>query len=290
MRIVDIHTHGLNGIDTKLAKTSAILEMSRIQGSQGVNAILPAVYPGPVNLMRAQMAAIREAMGIQASHLEYAGSAEILGISLEGPFLNPFCCGALDPSFFLFPSEKHLAAITDGFSDIIRLIAIAPELPGARDIIKKISASGITVSMAHSRATYTEAEEGFMAGARGITHLFNAMSPLHHREPGLAGFGLTHHDVYIEIIADPYHLHRKVIDLIFRMKRPERIIIVSDTVRTSLIPYRGDAVYSEEDHSTLLGGSMTVKEAAEALIGRGYPVDLVMPCITKNPAAYLFVS
>jgi len=290
VKIFDLHTHGVNGSDTGCARTETILEMARIQGSLGVNGILPAVYPGPVDLMRSQMDAVRQAMEVQGNQKGHEGSAKILGLYLEGPFLNQGYCGALDPTSFLFPSEENLARTIDGFSDIIRIMVVAPELPAAGNIIRKISDLGITVSMGHSSATYREAEEAFSSGARGVTHLFNAMRPFHHREPGLAGFGLTNPHVFVEVIADPYHLHRAVIDLVFRVKRPERIIIVSDTVGKTSAPGGSGPIIADGEGEALLGGSMTVREAADRLITFGYPEEIVMRCIANNPAAYLFLD
>ena len=144
---------------------------------------------------------------------------------------------------------------------------------------------GILVSMGHSDATYAESEQGFRAGAKGVTHIFNAMRGFHHREPGLAGFGMSNQDVYIEIIADPFHLHDRVIDLVFKIKNPEKIIIISDTAKETVKENQRSGV--RDDRGKLMGGSMVVTESAERLIKRGYDKDLIMRCITKNPQAYL---
>ena len=131
--------------------------------------------------------------------------------------------------------------------------------------------------MGHSDATFSEAEAGFHAGARGITHIFNAMRSFHHREPGIAGFGLINKDIYIEVIADPFHLHPKTLELIFKTKSPEKIIIVSDSVKeTPSIPLssrrgkgRGKGV-TDTHKGKLLGGSMTIIESSRRLIQMGF--------------------
>jgi N-acetylglucosamine-6-phosphate deacetylase len=144
---------------------------------------------------------------------------------------------------------------------------------------------GAVVSMGHSDATYAEAEEGFHAGARGITHLFNAMRGFHHREPGIAGFGLFNQDIYTEIIADPFHLHDRVIDMVFNIKNPDKIIIISDSVKETDREISSSGI--RNDRERLLGGSMAVTGSAERLVNMGYDKDIIMRCITKNPRAYL---
>ena len=167
----------------------------------------------------------------------------------------------------------------------LRVITVAPELRGAPALIRKMTKAGIVVSMGHSDATYSEAEKGWRAGARGITHLFNAMRGFHHREPGLAGFGLLNGDIYVEVIADPYHLHPATLELIFKMKSPERILIVSDSVKDTKVTGRVRAV--ADAHGTLQGGSMTVTQSSRRLIEMGFDEVTVMNAITANPERYL---
>jgi N-acetylglucosamine-6-phosphate deacetylase len=139
--------------------------------------------------------------------------------------------------------------------------------------------------MGHSDATYSEAEEGFHSGAKGITHIFNAMRGIHHREPGIAGFGLMNKDVYIEVIADPFHLDQKIIELIFSTKNPDRIIIVSDTVKDTKPSSASQGVRSEENR--ILGGSLTVRKSSERLIKIGIDEEIVLKAVSENPVRYL---
>jgi N-acetylglucosamine-6-phosphate deacetylase len=225
----------------------------------------------------------------------------ILGLYLEGPFLNPSRCGALDAKTFIEPTEKSLRKLIEGFEDIVKIITIAPELKGALQLIKKISDVGIIVSMGHSDATFSEAEAGFHAGAKGITHIFNAMRGFHHREPGIAGFGLINKDIYIEVIGDLFHLHPETLELVFKTKNPKKIIIVSDSVKETNSPpsplYKGGvqrraqkiAKAVTDVHGKLQGGSITIVESAERLIQKGFDKRIIMNCITKNPAKYLSV-
>jgi N-acetylglucosamine-6-phosphate deacetylase len=236
--------------------------------------------------------------GVKAPNLKLA---RIIGIHLEGPFLNPLRCGALDAKIFIEPTEKSLQKLLEGFEDMVKIITIAPELKGAARLIKKISDLGIIASMGHSDATFSEAEAGFYAGARGITHIFNAMRSFHHREPGIAGFGLINKDIYIEVIADPFHLHPKTLEFVFKTKDPKKIIIVSDSVKETnsppSTPYKGRvqrkaqkiAKAITDTHGKLQGGSMTILESSQRLIRMGFEERIIMNCITRNPAKYLSV-
>jgi N-acetylglucosamine-6-phosphate deacetylase len=284
MKIIDIHTHGIGGYDTRSADVTHILKIAEIQGSCGVPEIVLTIYPAVIRVMRENMEMIKKAMDIQNAAIT-SGQAKILGVHLEGPFLNPAKCGSLNATTFIEPSEKPFRELIEGFENMVKIITVAPELEGAPGLIKKISAQGIIVSMGHSDATYEEAEKGFHAGAKGITHLFNAMQGFHHREPGIAGFGLLHKDIYIEIIADPYHLHQATLELILRIKNPQRIIIVSDTVRESKTSLEEKAV--TDSYGKLIGGGMTVLESAQRLIATGYNEEMIKGCITENPHRYL---
>ena len=158
-------------------------------------------------------------------------------------------------------------------------------MSGAPGLIKKMTDMGIIVSMGHSQATYAEAEAGFHAGARGITHIFNAMRGIHHREPGIAGFGLLNKEIYVEVIADPFHLHSKTVELIFKTKDRNKIIIISDAVKETKTG-TGERGISDA-YGKLVGGSLMISESSDRLIEMGYDEEAVKSCITVNPAAYL---
>jgi len=319
MRCIDIHIHGAGGYDTRTDSEDDILKISEILASQEVSEIIPTIYPATINEMRKNMMAVRKAMekqrGISNTHLLSGNPplppfskggrarvkapklklARIVGIHLEGPFINPSKCGALDAKTFIEPSERNLRKVLEGFEDVVKIITIAPELKGAVQLIRKISDMGIIVSMGHSEATFSEAEAGFHAGAKGITHIFNAMRSFHHREPGIAGFGLINKDIYIEVIADPFHLHPKTLEFVFKTKNPKKIIIVSDSVKEtpSGIPIssrqgakgRGGSITDTKGKPR--GGSMTIVESSRRLIQMGFDNKFITNCITKNPRRYL---
>ena len=283
MKITDVHTHGIGGYDTRANLMEDILKIAEIQGSYGVSEILLTIYPAPINAMRENMDTVKKAMLIQDSAASTQQS-KITGIHLEGPFLNPVKSGALNNDSFIEANEYNFCKLIEGFENMVKIITVAPEIQGSIELIRTISDKGITVSMGHSDATYAEAEAGFHAGARGITHIFNAMRGFHHREPGIAGFGLLNQDIYIEIIADPFHLHEKTVELIFKTKNHDRIIIVLDTVKETKTISQNKSI--ADVHGKLLGGSMTVAESAQRLIQTGYDEGVIMNCITANLEQY----
>ena len=294
---IDLHTHGIGRYDTRTRQPEHILQMAALHAYEGTGAILPAIYPGTVEEMRCNLEAVRKAMEIQkGSGFRVQGSeakglrknaaaipAVILGVNLEGPFLNPERCGALERKFFLKPSLTALNKVIAGYEDIIKIITVAPEIPGALKIIEKCSELGIKVNMGHSNATYEQAVEGKKAGAEGITHLFNAMRPFHHREPGLAGLGLIDEELYIEVIADGVHLHARTLELIFNRKRLDRIILVSDSVKAGK-PGKG-AVYTWG--GVLAGSAIPIGGVVSRLRSVGIPDAEIIEASTDNPARYI---
>jgi N-acetylglucosamine-6-phosphate deacetylase len=292
---IDLHTHGLKRYDTRTADPRDILRTAELHGRAGIVAILPTIYAAPVNIMRSNMEAVRKAMEIQQGKIRSRSSASkspmachhgmsaILGLHLEGPFLNPVRCGALDRDCFVQPTMASLESLIDGYEEIIKIITLAPEMPGALAIIRKCCDKGIRIHMGHSDATYHEAERGKRAGATGITHLFNAMRPFHHRDPGLAGFGLMDEGIYVEVIADGVHLHTDVLKFLFRIKSHDRIILVSDSVKGA--PRKGSPLYKGE--GVLTGSGMTLSDSAGVLEKIGIPVDAIMKAGVLNPERYL---
>jgi N-acetylglucosamine-6-phosphate deacetylase len=287
---VDLHTHGIGRYDTRTDDHEDILTMARLHAKAGTIAILPTIYSGRFNEMRKSMKAVSRAMDAQVRGKglkvkERRVGAQILGVHLEGPFLNPVRCGAMDKDTFIKPTIAGLNKLIAGYEHIVKIITIAPELPGALKAIEQCADRGIRIHMGHSDATLRQALEAKKAGATGITHIFNAMRPLHHREPGIAGLGLTDSDLYIEVIADGVHLHPQVLQLIFNCKRPDRIIIVSDSVRGQKT-VRG-VVY---DNGVLAGSGLTIDGAVKRLQRIGIPDAEIIKASADNPLRYIGIT
>ena len=295
---IDIHTHGINGYDTKTTNPEHILKMAQLHGRAGTAAILPTIYSAPIDEMRKNMEAVRRAIRTQSTEHRIKNiptlhalrithyASQILGVHLEGPFLNPVRCGALDKDSFIKPTISSLKNLIEGYEDIIKIITIAPEIPGALKIIERCNEHGIRVNMGHSDSTYKQALDAKKAGATGITHLFNAMRPFHHREPGLIGLGLMDEDIYIEVIADKVHINETVLKLIFTTKRSDRVILISDSVKGAknkkghIYPKRG----------VLAGSLITLSDTAKNLKNLGIPETIVKKAAIDNPGRYLNVK
>jgi len=294
--LIDIHTHGIGRYDTRTAHPENILKIACLHGKAGTGAILPTIYSAPIDEMRKNMEAVRQAItaGIRDSGLGVSKKTNpqpptpnpyacILGVHLEGPFLNPARCGAQDKKSFIKPTISNLKKLIEGYEDMAKIITIAPELPRALEVIEKSVSLGIKVNMGHSDATYKQALDGKKAGATGITHLFNAMRPFHHREPGLAGFGLLDEDIYIEVIADRIHINDEVLKFIFKIKRPDRIILISDSVKGN--KDKKGRIYSKP--GVLAGSSITLAEAVGNIKKIGIPERAVLKTVIDNPMKYL---
>jgi N-acetylglucosamine-6-phosphate deacetylase len=278
--LIDIHVHGAENYDTRTRRQDDILHVADIHGQRGTGAFLPTIYPGPIEAMRENMAAVRRAMSAQRE------GARILGVHLEGPFLNPDRAGSLDGKNFAEPSEAALTLLVEDCEDIIKIITVAPELPGALRVIELCRKKGFLVHLGHSDATFDQAEEGKRAGATGITHVFNAMRSFHHREPGLAGFGLMDEDISVEVIADMAHLHAQSLKMLFDMKSPDKILLVSDSVKGpgwGKGPIRGAG-------GVLLGGGIALADAVKNLITLGVPQDRAFQFASANPMKYLGIT
>ncbi len=295
--IIDLHTHGIGKYDTRTKNPEDILKIASLHGMAGTSAILPTVYSSTIRQMRGNMEAVRLAMIMQdagcriqdTSKKNYHAScivnreSRILGVHLEGPFLNPAKCGALNKGSFIKPSISSLNKLIDGYEDIIKIITIAPELPGALKVIEKCSSTGIRVNMGHSDAAYKQALDGKKAGARGISHIFNAMRQFHHREPGLAGFGLLDKEIYLEVIADGIHLSPDVLRFIFKVKPHDRIILVSDSIKGA--KDKKGAIYTK--NGVLAGSSISLADAVRNLKNLGIPEAEALKSAVKTPKKYL---
>jgi N-acetylglucosamine-6-phosphate deacetylase len=226
-----------------------------------------------------------------------ADGAEPLGFNLEGPFIAPARKGAHDPALLRTPEGLGDAAI-DELLDGLRIMTIAPELPGSLALIARLAALGIAPSIGHSAATIEEARAGFRAGGRTTTHLFNAMTGVDHRSPGLAVAALTEDAAYAELIADGFHVHPALWPLIMRAKPADRLVLVSDALplagmgdgRTRVggldVEVRGGrATLAGTD--TLAGSTIALDSAVRNLVREGLSLPRAVMAASSNPAALL---
>ena len=218
---IDLQVNGGFGLDFT-ADPTTIWDVAARLPRYGVTAFLPTVITSPPATVRAAQDVLRA--GPPAGWI----GARPLGLHLEGPFLNPGKKGAHNPAHLRLPSA---AAVADWSPEQgVRLVTLAPELPGAREVIDQLAGRGVVVSAGHSLATYDEAVAGFDAGARYATHLFNAMPTLHHREPGLAAAALGDSRVIAGLIPDGLHVHPALVALVWRLLGPDRLNLVTDAM------------------------------------------------------------
>src|SRR5215212_6587884 len=219
---VDLQVNGSFRVDVA-SEPERVPELSRKLVSTGTTAYLPTMISSPETLYRE---ALPKLSGLACEDLP--GGAEALGVHLEGPFINVEKRGAHPADCIVPPDVGFLGELLD--LGRVWMLTLAPELEGARELAKTAGERGVVVSAGHSNATFELAYEAFDKEISGVTHLFNAMSPLHHREPGLAGAAFAHPQVTCGIIADGRHVHPEMVNLAFRTLGPERLYLVTDAI------------------------------------------------------------
>ncbi|MGK7944701.1 MAG: N-acetylglucosamine-6-phosphate deacetylase [Microcystaceae cyanobacterium] len=196
---------------------------------QGVDAFLPTLVTTTVDNIHRALSVIDDFMAVQAT--TPSTSAKILGVHLEGPFLNYEKRGAHPPQHLLTPTVETIQWVLDRYGSIIKIMTLAPELDPTDEVIPYLRSQGIVVSLGHSLATVPEARHAFKLGAKMVTHAFNAMPPLHHRKPGLLGAAILDSEVYCGLIADGQHVSPVMIDLLLRSSGYEQgVFLVSDAL------------------------------------------------------------
>jgi N-acetylglucosamine-6-phosphate deacetylase len=220
---IDLQINGAAGCDFLLPTDEGLEAAHAHLIATGTVAYLPTLISAPEERLRA-------ALAFFATRMRDAGPPRILGVHLEGPFLSPARPGAHPPEHLRRPSVEWLSGLMADFPGLIRIVTLAPELEGALPLVDYLVAQGIVVAVGHTDATYAEAAAAFDRGARLATHLFNAMRPYHHREPGVAGAALAHGDVMCSVIADLVHLHPAVVDQVVALKGIEMTVLVTDAI------------------------------------------------------------
>jgi N-acetylglucosamine-6-phosphate deacetylase len=285
---VDVHVHGWGGHDA-MGDAAALDGMARALLQRGVTSFLPTAVTAPLSDLATFAERVREWMPSAP-----ADGAEPLGFNLEGPFLAPAKRGAHAEAHLRAPSDAPRAAL-DGLVDGLRLLTVAPELHGATDLIGWLRGRGVAVSIGHSTAAVEQAWDAFAAGARSTTHLFNAMSGVDHRSPGVAVAALLEDDAYVELIADGIHVHPAIWPIITRLKPRERLLLVSDAPAA-----RGrigeldievvDGRATLAGTSTLAGSVIALDTAVRNLAAAGVSLPDAVAAASANPLALLGVT
>jgi N-acetylglucosamine-6-phosphate deacetylase len=293
--LTDIHFHGCVGVDTNDATDETYRKMSAYQRSEGVTQICPATMTLPEERLEHIVKAAASYRRTQkASGSDWKDEASLVGVNLEGPFISPDKVGAQNPDFVHRPDADWLEKLLGETDSFPKLITVAPEVDGALDFIRRM-AGRIRISVGHTSSDYEAAAAGFEAGAKHLTHLYNAMNGIHHRKPGpiLAAFDAG--DVTPELICDGIHVHPAAVRAAFRLFGPERMILISDSTRAVGMPdgeyeMGGQNIY-KHDHAayladgTLAGSATNVREMMTNAIRFGIPEEDAVRAAAYNPVA-----
>ncbi len=284
--LVDLQVNGFAGVDLMDTDADGVRAVGAALARTGVTAWLPTLITAPAPRTRRALTVLAQAV----ARPDPAG-ARPLGVHLEGPYLSPDRLGTHPPEHRRDPDAAEMAAWRALAP--VRAVTLAPELPGAPELVRALAADGVLVSLGHTAATAAQARAAVAAGARTVTHVFNAMGPLDHREPGTVGVALTHPDVTVQVIVDGHHVAPEIVRLVFAAARG-RTVLVTDAVAAALLPdgpsvlagvrveVRGGAVRNAA--GDLAGSALTLDAAVRGAVAVGVPLAEALAAASEVPA------
>ncbi len=286
---LDIHIHGSAGRDVMEGTPDAFSAIGRFLARHGVGAFLATTVTAPIDTT------LRSLEGMSAAIGSDHDGARPLGIHIEGPFLSPHKKGAHPEQLLQKPSVELFDRMWQAAHGKIRLMTIAPELPGAEELISHAVRLGVRVSLGHSNADTAAARAGVRAGAVTATHTFNAMRQFDHRDPGLLGEVLANDNLFAELICDGLHVHPDAVRIYWKAKGPDRAILITDAMSAAGMPdgtyklgeldvrvVNGKCVIGED---TLAGSTLTLDRGVSNFAEfTGATIDDVSKLVSRNPA------
>lgn len=297
---IDVHIHGAVGVDTMEATADDLHRVAQFLACEGVTAWLPTLVPAPVEDYKSATQSIKQLIAAQDERSIPAARA--LGLHYEGPFINEAQCGALRPAYFRTytqPTDVEDLPVA-GVGQGVRMITVAPEIDGGIELVRELKARGWVVSIGHTRASVETLEGARAAGARHMTHFFNAMSPLNHRAPGPVGWGLLSDSVTCDIIADGQHVAPLMLQLALRCKTSDRLLLISDAVAPT---GQGDGdfrIWNEKitvlegrtrnERGSIAGSVITMRDAVRRMLSLGVAPHEVARMASANPARLIGVA
>lgn len=284
--LVDIHFHGCKGADMCDGTKEALDIISRYEASVGVTSICPAT----MTIAKEELVEVMK----NAGEYSYNGGAHLVGINMEGPFISPQKKGAQAAENIMHCNYEYFCELQKAAHDLIKIVDIAPEEPGAMNFIDKVK-DKVVVSIAHTAADYDTAMEAIQHGATHATHLYNAMPPMNHRKPGVIGAIRDSYQCHAELICDGVHIHPSVIRATFAMLGAGRIILISDSMRATGLEdgeytLGGQPVVVKGNLATLhdgtIAGSATnLMDCLRYVVKKaGISLETAVMCATENPA------
>lgn len=290
---IDLHFHGCAGADFSDGDPEGLHRIAAHEARCGVTAICPASMTLPEDVLT-------RAFSTAADFVPGEAEAELVGINMEGPYISPDKVGAQNPGYVRPADLAEFDRLQVAAKGLVKLVDVAPEVPGNLEFVEAVS-QRVRVSVAHTCAGYDCAREAFERGAHHMTHLYNAMPGLHHREPGPIAAGAENPAVMAELIADGVHVHPAMVRLAFELFGPDRVVLVSDSLRASGL---GDGSYElggqeftvRDNRATLADGTLagSVSNLADcvrtAVLAMGVPLEDAVRAATANPARALGID
>ncbi|MBA2381047.1 MAG: N-acetylglucosamine-6-phosphate deacetylase [Chloroflexi bacterium] len=292
---VDVHVHGWGGHDA-MGSAADLDGMARALLRHGVTSFLPTGWTSPMPELQAFADRVRAWIPNAP-----ADGADPLGFNLEGPFLSAAKKGAHNPSLLRNPAEVPWSEI-EPLVEGLTLMTVAPEIPGGIELIRRLRSLGVRISIGHSGADLTGALAGYDAGGTTTTHLFNGMTGVDHRAPGVAVAALTRDEAYVELIADGHHVHPAVWTIIERSKPADRLMLISDalsmagmgdgrvTIGGQDIDIRDGRCTLADAPDTLAGSVIALDTAVRNLVGNGASLPAASAAAGRNPLAMLGIE
>ena len=283
--LVDIHSHGAAGEDFSDGNPEGLKKILRYERSCGITSYCPTSMTFPKERLRQIFASIK---GAQTEE-----GAKVVGINMEGPFLDPAKKGAHVEKWIAAPDVAFVRELNQDVDGLVRLVTLAPNMDGAEEFIKEMHEE-VCISLGHTAADYDCASRAMKLSAHHVTHLYNAMQPFGHRAPGLIGAAMDDPECMVEMICDGYHIHPSAIRAAFRMFGPERVILISDSMRAAgmengTYELGGQEVTVKDRKAVLKDG--TLAGSATNLYGCmckavefGIPLEQAIMAATANPA------
>ena len=292
---VDIHIHGAVGVDVNAGDMDGLVEVARFLAGNGVTAWVPTLVPDADENYRRVITAIDGLMEIQ----DDLPIARAVGVHYEGVFANEKMCGALRPEFFKKFTGSELSELPR-LKRGVHMTTLAPEIDGGIELIRELRRQTWIVSIGHTKADTGVLDKAFEAGAKHLTHFYNAMTGLHHRDIGVVGWALTNPDVTFDIIADGVHVHPKMLEFACRSKSADSVSLISDSVAPAGL---GDGEYevwgeklsvvngrTRNERGSIAGSVITMLDAVKQMLSLGFSVVEVAKMASSNPARLLGID
>lgn len=285
--LVDIHFHGAMGHDFCDGDPEGLKEIARYEASNGILAICPATMTFSEEILEG-------IMDNAATFSPDEDMAELVGINMEGPFISPKKIGAQNPKYLMEPDVSMFRRLNERSKGLIKLVDIAPELPGSMDFISELSGE-VNISIAHTACDYDTAIEAFEGGARHVTHLYNAMPGLTHRDPGPIRAAMEK-EAEAEIIADGVHIHPAMVRMAFESFPEDKMILIADSMEATGLPdgqyqlggqkvtVTGKRAVLTEHPETIAGSASNLFDCMKSAIGMGIKKELAVRAASENPA------